>query len=33
MNAMLAIDVDAQAVQAANNGETVLEAAGWPAAD
>ena len=33
MNAMLAIDVYAQAVQAANNGETVLEAAGWPAAD
>lgn len=31
MNALLAIDVDAQAVQAANNGETVLEAAGWPA--
>ena len=30
MNAMLAIDVDAQAVQAANNGETAQEAAGWP---
>lgn len=25
------IDVKAQAVQAANNGDTVLEAAGWPA--
>ena len=27
-----AIDVKADAVQTANNGETALDAAGWPAA-
>lgn len=31
MNATLNIDVNAQAVQSANNGATVLEAQGWPA--
>lgn len=30
MNARLSIDVDAQAVQAANNGTEVLQAEGWP---
>ena len=30
-NCTIEIDVDAQAVQAANNGSSVLEAAGWPA--
>ena len=29
-NCTVEIDVNAQAVQAANNGENVLEAAGWP---
>lgn len=31
MNAVVEIDVIAQAVQAANNGDTVWQAAGWPA--
>ena len=31
-NSTAAIDVTADAVQTANNGETALEAAGWPAA-
>ena len=30
-NCTVEIDVDAQAVQTANNGNSVLEAAGWPA--
>lgn len=31
MDAVLSIDVDAEAVQYANNGVTVLDAQGWPA--
>ena len=31
MDAVLSIDVDAEAVQYANNGATVLDAQGWPA--
>lgn len=30
-NSTVSVDVSAQAVQVANNGETVMEAAGWPA--
>ena len=31
-NSTAAIDVKADAVQTANNGETALDAVGWPAA-
>lgn len=29
-NAQISVDISAQAVQTANNGKTVMEAAGWP---